>query len=246
MFRRNNKKTIIIVIIISLLLGGCDTSSQISTEVSSSELYSPILEKTEDMGQEYIDSMTFVGDSNTAHLAGFGILKGGTDTQQVWIPHGSTITLDTEIDQKQVFCPSKNKYMTIPEAAASEKPEYLVISLGTNGIAAMNESKFKFCYKLLIDAVRSASPETKIIVQSIYPVTSWYKGFSNEKVDEANGWLIDLAKECNIKYIDTASVLKDSSGALREEYNSDHKDGYHINKTAAESILYYIRTHGYQ
>ena len=226
-----------------LLTVGCGKSN---ADIPVNSTNTAILDETEDMGQEYIDSITFVGDSNTAHLVSFGVLKHGANTTQVWLPKGNTIALDTEICHKSVLCPSYGRYMTIPEAAAAEKPKYLMLSFGTNGIASMDEKKFKFCYKSLIDALQNASPSTKIIVQSIYPVTSWYKGFSNLTVELANQWLLELAEECGIKYIDTASVLKDENNALREEYNSYHKDGYHINQAAAEQIINYIRTHGYR
>ena len=231
------------------LFTGC-TPNPHSVEESTEDLEvnaisNTLLGETEDMGEEYLDRMIFVGDSNTAHLVSFGVLRGGKSTDRVWLPKGNTLTLDSEITNKTVLFPPTGEYLTIPEAASKGKPEYLVISLGTNGIASLDETQFKYCYKKLIVAIRAASPKTKIIVQSIYPVTSQYKGFSHLTVDRANGWLLSLAEECGVKYIDTASVLKDAYGALKEEYNSDHMDGYHINKEAAEQILLYIRTHGY-
>ena len=238
---------ILIAIIITFVLvtrncgGDKPPEADLPTDVKTSAL----LSETEDMGQQYIDSMVFVGDSNTAHLVGFGILSGGKETRQVWVPKGSTITLDSEITNKTVEYPETGEFMTIPEAAAKRKPEYLVISIGTNGIGYLSESQFKYCYKKLLDAVKEASPDTKIIVQSIYPVTSWYEGISNDKISLANTWLLALADECGVAYADTASVLRDGNGFLKEEYNSTHKDGYHINKAAAEQILYYLRTHGY-
>ena len=236
---------VITTVLLTIFAQGCSEHKEPLTESSVAYISSPILGETDDMGQSYIDSIIFVGDSNTAHLVNFGVLSGGQKTEQVWIPNGSTITLDTEITHKSVYCHAAGGYMTIPQAAAFEKPEYLIISIGTNGIAALDEHKFKYCYGSLLDALKEASPTTAIMVQSIYPVTSDYKSFTNETVERANEWLIELAAEYDIKYIDTASVLKDETGALRKEYNADHKDGYHINKKAAEKIIEYIRTHGY-
>ena len=205
-----------------------------------------ILAETEDMGQEYIDSMIFFGDSNTDHLRSYGMLKGGRNTTQVWSPQSQTVTLNSEITNVKIIYPETGEEMTVAEAAALKKPTYLVLSLGTNGVATLTETQFKYCYKKLITAIKQASPDTKIIVQSIYPVTSWYTGFSNEKIDNANKWLLELAEEAGVKYVDTASVLKDSSGALKESFNSDHEDGYHVNAEAYEKILQYLRTHGYK
>ena len=207
---------------------------------------SAILSETEDMGQEYIDSMIFFGDSNTDHLRSYGMLTGGRDTTQVWSPKSQTVTLSSEITNVKIVYPETGEEMTVSAAAALKKPKYLVISLGTNGVATLTESQFKYCYNKLITAIKQASPDTKIIVQSIYPVTSWYKGFSNEKIDNANKWLLELAEESGVKFVDTASVLKDSDGALKESFNSDHEDGYHVNAEAYEKILHYLRTHGYR
>lgn len=207
---------------------------------------SAVLGETDDMGQEYIDSMIFFGDSNTDHLRSYGMLKGGRDTTQVWSPKSQTVTLSSEITNVKIVYPETGEEMTVAEAAALKKPKYLVISLGTNGVATLSESGFKYCYNKLITAIKQASPNTKIIVQSIYPVTSWYTGFTNEKINAANEWLLELAEESGVKYVDTASVLKGPDGALKESFNSDHKDGYHVNADAYERILYYLRTHGYK
>jgi lysophospholipase L1-like esterase len=174
------------------------------------------------------------------------MLSGGRDTKQVWSTKSQTVTLNSEITNAKIIYPETGEEMTVPEAAALKKPQYLVISLGTNGVATLTEAQFKYCYKKLINAVKEASPNTKIIVQSIYPVTSWYTGFSNEKINTANKWLLDIADETDVRYADTASVLKDKNGALKEAYNSDHNDGYHVNAEAYEKILHYLRTHGYQ
>ncbi len=204
------------------------------------------LGETEDMGQSYIDSMIFVGDSNTAHLRSYAVLTGGKETKQVWAPKSQTITLNNQITSVKIVYPETDEEMTIAEAVKLKKPKYLVISLGTNGLTYLDKDGFVYCYNKLLNAIKTASPDTKIIVQSIYPVTTWYESIPNSKINEANGWLLELAKEAGIKYIDTASVLKDASGALKEEYNSDHRDGYHVNAAAYEEILKYIRTHGYQ
>ena len=241
---------LIIILLLTFALGrtsGCKVEKDPNKDgpsIPSSS--SAVLEETEDMGQEYIDSMIFFGDSNTDHLRSYGMLKGGRDTKQVWSPESQTVTLNSEITNVKIIYPETGAQMTVPEAAALKKPEYLVISLGTNGVSTLTESQFKYCYKKLINAVKEASPNTKIIVQSIYPVTSWYTGFSNEKINTANGWLLEIAEETGVKYADTASVLKDTDGALEESYNSDHEDGYHVNAEAYEKILNYLRTHGYQ
>lgn len=241
---------LIIALMLSFALSrtsGCNGEKDPNTDGPSLPSSSDaVLDETEDMGQEYIDSMIFFGDSNTDHLRSYEMLKGGRNTTQVWSTESQTVTLNSEITNVKIIYPETGAQMTVPEAAALKKPEYLVISLGTNGVSTLTESQFKYCYKKLISAVKEASPNTKIIVQSIYPVTSWYTGFSNEKINAANEWLLEIAEETGVKYADTASVLKDTNGSLDESFNSDHEDGYHVNREAYEKILNYLRTHGYQ
>ena len=224
---------------------------------------SAMLGESADMGQEYIDSIIFLGDSTTYHLKSRGVLTGGKDTKQVWsgsdvdengkvIPAG-TLTLDGRITSAHIYYPRTGESLTVAQALEKEKPAYLVITLGVNGISYvnLNETKsvnnFISCYKALINAARKASPDTKIILQSIFPVTEAYSqngnGITNEKIDAANTWILQLAKDTGCKYLDSASVLKNDSGALSDIY--DNGDGYHLTADAYRAVLQYIRTHGY-
>jgi len=222
-----------------------------------------MLGESADMGQEYIDSIIFLGDSTTYHLKSRGVLTGGKDTKQVWsgsdvdengkvIPAG-TLTLDGRITSAHIYYPRTGESLTIAQALEKEKPAYLVITLGVNGISYVNlndtksVNNFISCYKALINAARKASPDTKIILQSIFPVTEAYSqngnGITNEKIDAANTWILQLAKDTGCKYLDSASVLKNGSGALSDIY--DNGDGYHLTADAYRAVLQYIRTHGY-
>ena len=51
----------------------------------------------------------------------------------------------------------------------------------------------------------------------------------------------DIARECNVYYLDTESVLKDENGYLRSEYSVG--DGIHISREGYQVILQFIRTH---
>ena len=55
---------------------------------------------------------------------------------------------------------------------------------------------------------------------------------------------MELASEQGLRYLNTAEVLKNESGALKEIY--DVGDGHHLTKEAYVKILDYIRTHGYK
>ena len=100
-----------------------------------------LLGETGDMGQAYLDSIVFVGDSTTAHLRSRGVLSGGTDTKQVWVPSDNTLLLDLNITAKKIVYPDTGEQLTIAEAAAKAKPAYMVLTIGLNGITSFVNNK---------------------------------------------------------------------------------------------------------
>ena len=203
-----------------------------------------VLGETADAGQSYIDKLIFLGDSTTYGLKAYSMLSGGQNTTQVWTPSNGTLTLSF-YETATVVTP--NGEMLIKDAAAAYQPEYLVITLGVNGVSFMDEASFKDCYTKLIQNVQAASPNTKIICNSIYPNMTSYKYYgdiNNENITRANGWIQEVAAATGTRYSDTCSVLKDGNGALRADYCNG--DGIHLNAAGFTAVLNYLRTHAYQ
>ena len=204
-----------------------------------------VLAESEDAGQEYIDKIVFLGDSTTYGLRRYKVLSGGKDTTQVWTPTNGTITL-SYANTVLIWYPETDKEMTIKDAAALKKPEYLVITLGVNGVSFMGEEYFKKEYGKLIKSIQEASPDTKIILQSIFPVASNYellKSINNEKIDAANEWVVQIAEEYGVKYLDTNSKLRDENGWLKDSYQNG--DGLHLSEAGLNIELNNLRTHAW-
>ena len=228
------------------------TESPADTDVA--RLSCTLLDESEDFGMSYIDSFIFIGESTTYHMKSRAVLSGGSNTKQIWAPRSGTMTLDHSVDTIKILSPDTGEELTFFEAAARKRPKYVIMCFGLNG-AVQNikrgEDYFKACYKKLINAIKAASPETKIILESAFPVAknidmsaySIDQETLNEYIDTINNWTYSLADEENLRYIDTAKILKDNNNDLKNEYQAG--DGYHLTKTAYEAILYYIRTHGY-
>jgi len=198
---------------------------------------------TDDAGIAYQDSLTFVGDSLTAHLVNRGVLSAGTNTKQVWRSESNMINLNSEVTSAKIILPGTGEKMTIAEAAGKAQPSILIITLGTDwGVAYLSEAEFKDCYGKLVKAIQKASPSTTVILQSIFPVTATCATLDNAKIDTANKWVKAVAAENGCHYLDTQSVLKDESNCLKAEYCNSN-DGIHLGKEAYEAILAYIRTH---
>ena len=205
-----------------------------------------LLGETEDAGQAYIDRLTFLGDSTTNGLKEYGVLSGGTATTQVWTPASGTLTLYLW-NAASIAYPETGAEMTIADAVETKKPEYLVITLGVNGVAELEEDAFKIYYTDIINCVKEASPSTRIICNSIYPVENDYEHIdqiSNEKINTANGWILDVAEATGTRYADSCSVLKAADGSLREELGNG--DGLHLNADGYNAVLEYLRTHAWQ
>ena len=198
---------------------------------------------TPDAGTTYQDKIIFVGDSLTAHLINREVLTGGTNTKQVWRCENNMMNLNSEITAAKIIFPGTGEKMTIAEAAKKAQPEIMIITLGTDwGVSYLSEAEFKSCYSDLVKAIQKASPKTKIILQSIFPVTAGCVNLDNTKIDTANKWVKAIAAENGCRYLDTQSILKDDKNCLKDNY-CNSSDGIHMGKEAYVAILEYIRTH---
>ena len=216
---------------------------------------SAVLSETSDGGQTYLNKIVFLGDSNTAHLSSkhYTKIAGMVKDSQIWTGDGDTLALSMSIDKTTIIDPEDGSASSLPALAAKYKPEYLVITVGYNS-RNMEDDGFIRSYKKMVNTIKTNSPDTKIILQSIYPVL---KGdnvsdpdAANARLDTLNGYVLDIAAELNVKYLDTQSVLKDENGHLKAGYSRtggfNHSDGYHLNDVGLLAVLNYIKTHTYK
>ncbi len=204
-----------------------------------------ILTEREPASQEYLDSITFLGDSLTYGLKIYGVLSGGKNTTQVWFPKSGTICLN-EVPDVKIYYPEDDEEITVREALKRKQPERLCISLGVNGISWLTEVTFKNEYRKILDTVLEVSPDTEMILQSIYPVGINYKSvrdINNKKISQANVWIAQLAQEYGIAYLNTAEILLDTNGFIKEEFVGS--DALHMGPEAYQLVLKYILSHPY-
>ena len=190
-----------------------------------------------------IDRMTFFGDSTTAHLA----LRGGIPKERVWSGAGSTVLFETVNAVKCVHLQKENRDVTVAEAVRCKKPQILVITVGVSGGAGrLTRESFVDIYRELLLSVQNASPETKILVQSLLPLSDrsvkHYKRLTKEAVLQANVWLRELCEEMRIPYVDThAKLIDPDTGYLKPEYQND--EYMHLTASAYEIILENLRSY---
>lgn len=204
------------------------------------------LAETEDAGAEYLDKLTFLGDSTTYGLKAYAVLSGGENTTQVWTPASGTLTLSYQSIATIVY-PETGEEIPITDAVERAKPEYMVITLGVNGVSFMDEENFVREYTDLVKRIQETSPDTKIILNSIYPVADNYDYLSdinNDKIRAANVWIEKVAEDTGVRFLNSFEAIVGDDGWMPREYTNG--DGLHLNTAGFNIILDYIKTHAYK
>ena len=222
---------------------------QESAESSDALKSHAVLKETPDYGQNYINTIIFLGDSTISHMREAGVLYEGESTTQIWSDADGKLALDAKIDKTELYLPASDRTVYVTDAAAELKPDYLLITVGLeNGVRYCTEEQFKDYYTKLVSAIKEASPNTHIILNSIFPVSKKYErstqGISKDKIDTANSWIVEIAEDLDVKYLNSAEALKNSSGYLDSKYDSG--DGLHLNTDGYAAFFEYVRTHGYK
>lgn len=200
------------------------------------------LAQTDDMGQEYVDKFIFLGDSTTHGLAYYKVVN----ENQVWTPESGTLTL-SQWSVATIVYPDDGTQISIVDAVTAKKPEYMLITLGVNGVSFLTEEAFKTEYIALVQAIQTASPDTKIILNTIYPTCSDYEhkdSISLEKIQAANGWIEQLAGDLGVSFLNSYESVAGEDGYLPTELSNG--DGIHLNTDGYNKVIDYLRTHGWQ
>lgn len=132
------------------------------------------------------------------------------------------------------------------EALASQQPRALYILLGTNVLTAASDyTSFLTYYRLMLDMISQALPNTKIYVQSITPVRPEVRkkspGLYKERLCEINDALSAIALEKGCTFLNLWEALADENGDLIEEYAQP--DGYHLLPAGYDAWVDYLCTH---
>jgi hexosaminidase len=104
------------------------------------------------------------------------------------------------------------------------QPSKVFICIGTNDIAkGISQEVIIQNYRTILQTVKVQSPETKIYVQSAFPVgKKVITGHSNEKIVPLNAAIKKLCSEMNIAYIDLHPSFIDETGCLKPEFTNDN------------------------
>jgi lysophospholipase L1-like esterase len=124
------------------------------------------------------------------------------------------------------------------------KPSKLFILIGINDISRdIPDAVIAAEYRAIVDSVRSASPATKIIVQSILPLNTTVPKFPQHydkqaRVVSVNRLLKRMARETGVRYVDLWPLFVDRKRQLDARYT---RDGLHLNQAGYEKWVRYLK-----
>lgn len=194
------------------------------------------LVQTNPADDDYIEKITFIGDSRTVALTLHGI-----DERRVFA--ANSLTHEQALTYEVVSLNDETT-VTIEEAVLATAPDIAIINFGINGAAWMDNETFITGYRNFLDTLLLASPSTIFVIESILPVSANYElredGISNERIDELNDLLYDLAVKRGVFYLASNEALKGDNNALNPLYDND---GLHFSSAAYVELLNYIKTH---
>ena len=195
-----------------------------------------ILEYSEENGFGYLNNCVFLGDSRTVGMVNYKCVSDEDALAKVGLMHTDAA--------KTTFTQNSGKSYTVRQFLQAKKSDVVYVCYGVNGMDSIPEEKYEETYTNLVDDIIGWAKGSTVVLMAIWPVddNGVYKGkVKNEWIDKYNDFLMKLAEEKNIKYLDINTVLKDDKGSIKAEY--DGGDGLHYSAYAYGIILDYIVTH---
>lgn len=194
--------------------------------------------ETPQVDDSYFDDAMFVGDSITTGIELYGVMPNATVVASTGInPNTIMTTPDIEL--------ADGSSVTILQAMSAYHPKKIYIMLGSNGVEFIGKETMMELYGEFIDAVKAQHPDSIIYLQSILPVTQAKEAaspdLSNDKIDEYNAAIMELAGEKEAYYLNVAESFKDETGALPDEASPN--DGMHFGVSHYEVWMDYLKCH---
>lgn len=209
-----------------------DFMENISETKKYNNVTSGKLNRTQKVDDDYFDNTVFIGDSRTVAMQALNLINPKDTFAVNGINHIDYMSWNFYDEVTGING-------TIFDIVASRKPEKIYVALGVNGVAFMQKSTFLEKYIEMIEKLMKASPNSKIIIESILPVNeeTYNRGnpnMNNVNVDDMNRELLNLVNIKGIYYLDLSDVLKDENNRLARKY--DCGDGIHFTNAGYEAI----------
>lgn len=194
------------------------------------------LKETKNYGNEYFNKITMVGDSNIMNMYLNGYLNGLRAWAIPCLHADSMHSLEINLYGLGIK-------MKLLDAVEKYKPETIILNFGTFSTAWIKEETFIEKANSMIEQIKEKSPNTKIILISIYPIKKGdnINKFQQEIINKYNFLILEMADKHGLKYLDVQEVLKGDDGYGKEEYFVDDK--FHLTYLGHSIVKEYIKTH---
>ncbi len=193
------------------------------------------LSQTNNARDAYFNQIVVVGDSNIKNM----YLNGYLDGNNAWaIPCLNSETMHST----ELYLYGYGSKMKLIDAVSKYKPKVMILNFGTFS-TWLSEQVFVSNANSMIEEIKKQSPDTQIILSSIYPITKGknINAFEQDIINKFNFLILELADKQKIKYLDVQEVLKDKDGYGKDAYFV--ADKFHLNPLGHSIVKEYIKTH---
>lgn len=210
-------------------------SSPPPTAAPTPDFSQPVPESSP-VDESFLDDAVFIGDSRTEGL----LLYTGLTNATGYTHKG--LMVDTVFTEPVI--PQNGQLVSVMDAMQHTQFSKVYIMLGINELGWAYPNLFIETYKEILDQIRSINPTATIYVQEIFPVSQQvsdtHSYITNEKIDQYNQMLLEMAQEKEVYYLQVSQAVTDSHGILPEDAASD---GIHLSPLYCQKWLDYLLCH---
>ncbi len=204
--------------------------------------------ESESVDLSYFSDAAFVGDSVSMSLQYYcASTKALGDATFLCAGSLSPLNAHWPVSDESKHPVYKGTKMTVEDAVKASGARKVYIMLGVNSLSFGLDDCVNDMVNL-IDKISAKSPDARIILQSVTPMTedSPIKSakLNNSIINEYNRRMLELAEKRGWFYVNVTEAVVDKKGNLKDEYCSDPKSmGIHFSFEADKAWIDYLRTH---
>lgn len=226
--------------------GGEEVTPSVNTQVNTPGAVA----ESPKVKSDYFDNVAFVGDSVSLKLSYYAASTGSLGKAQFFTAGslGANNAL-WKVSDESVHPSYRGQKSLIEECIALSGADTVYIMLGMNDIGLYGIEDTVKSYETLVTRILKESPDVKIVIQSMTPMTSTStilgSTLNNESIKEYNQKLSSLCADKGWAFVDVASVMYDAQGVnLNRSYCSDPDGlGVHFTEAGCEAWVEYLSTH---
>ncbi len=209
------------------------------------------IQESEAVDHSYFDDAVFIGDSISLKLSHYARKMRQEDEDFLgkakFLVAGSLGSGNAlwEISNESVHPSYKGEKMLLEDSVKAAKAGKVYIMLGSNDVGLYGVEGSVENMRTLVYRILEKSPDVEIFIQSATPRIAAVKSKpTNRGLFDYDLKLYELCMEEGWNFVDVASVMRDESGNLYEEYCSDAPTmGMHFTDAACQIWVDYLLTH---